>query len=930
VGVGATGPVETPLVEREDEIAALTSLTTAAAGGRGGLAWIEGPAGIGKSRLLAAAREQADVTGFVVATAQASDLEAGFAFGVVRRLFEPLLAERGRNAPVLSGAAASAAPVFGPTEPTAAAPSFAVLHGLFWLTVDLSADAPLLLVVDDVHWCDLSSLRFLGYLGRRLDQLSVGLQVAARPEDGPDPALLAAVHDSATLVLRPALLSTAGVRELLGSGVDDDLVAACAEATGGNPLRVRELARRLADEEEGSAAAVQRLGRATAAEAVLERLRRQPPAALAVARAAAILGDGVSVPAIAALAGLSEEEAARATGSLAAAEILGREMPVAFVHPLVREAVYGDIPPRQRELQHERAARILHEGSAPAEQVASHLLVGPVGPQSWVRSTLEDAGRAAFRRGAVESAADYLRRAVDHLAAPQEAGELLAALGTAEALVRGAAAVDHLRAALEATSDPVRRAELVVDLGRILLHAAKGTGQEVVALSEQAAAALDGGHPDLRAQLEANILTAGHFEPAVVPDLAERMRRHVDAAEGNGLGAALLAAAAAHHCLMRNEPAERCAELARRAARNRSLLDTDAGTDAAVSAMVGLALADVDDAVGFCAVVLDAAHRRGSIFLASAAYIFNGFTRLLRGDLDEAESSLRTAFDNLELWGMAHAPSPAAFLADVLLERGDLDGAAAALERAGLPPHPPEGVQLNWWLASRLRLTLERGRIGDALDQADDCARRFAAAPPAWMPWRALKAEVLTRAGRRAEATELAVDEVELARKYGAPRTLGRALRVLGTAQGEDGIEKLTEAVAVLERSTARLERARALLVLGDVLHDQGDRDRAREPLAQALDLASVCGADALAGRARAQLLATGARPRTTALSGVRSLTPSERRVAELAAAGRSNKDIAQELYVVPRTVEIHLTHAYRKLGIRSRRDLPRALVQTP
>jgi DNA-binding CsgD family transcriptional regulator len=198
------------------------------------------------------------------------------------------------------------------------------------------------------------------------------------------------------------------------------------------------------------------------------------------------------------------------------------------------------------------------------------------------------------------------------------------------------------------------------------------------------------------------------------------------------------------------------------------------------------------------------------------------------------------------------------------------------------------------------------------------------------MPWRSLRAEALTRAGRHAEAAELAADEVELARRYGAPRTLGRALRVLGAAQAEDGVETLTEAVTVLERSTARLERARALLALGGVLLDQGDRGRAREPLARALDLASVCGADALAGRARAQLHATGARPRTTALSGVESLTPSERRVAELAAAGHSNKDIAQELYVVPRTVEIHLTHAYRKLGIRSRRDLPRALADTP
>ena len=144
---------------------------------------------------------------------------------------------------------------------------------------------------------------------------------------------------------------------------------------------------------------------------------------------------------------------------------------------------------------------------------------------------------------------------------------------------------------------------------------------------------------------------------------------------------------------------------------------------------------------------------------------------------------------------------------------------------------------------------------------------------------------------------------------------VARALRVLGVV--EQSLERLGEAVAAAERSPARLELAKALAAQGAALRAARRPADAREPLRRALDLASSLGADGLAGQVRQELYAAGARPRTTALRGVEALTASEQRVAERAAAGQTNRAIAEALFVTPKTVELHLRNAYRKLGRR-------------
>jgi DNA-binding CsgD family transcriptional regulator len=230
-------------------------------------------------------------------------------------------------------------------------------------------------------------------------------------------------------------------------------------------------------------------------------------------------------------------------------------------------------------------------------------------------------------------------------------------------------------------------------------------------------------------------------------------------------------------------------------------------------------------------------------------------------------------------------------------------------------------------LRSEVELLLAESRWDEAHAGADGYHARLRGIDnPAWAPWRSLKALALDGLGRHDEALELLRTELEAARRFGAPGAIARTLRLLGTLRHDDGEELLHDAVAVAEASPARLEHAKALIALGAAMRRGGRRSDAREPLAHGLELADRCGAQALAETARTELYSAGGRPRRDALSGPESLTPSERRIADLAADGLTNRDIAQTLYVTPRTVEGHLTSIYRKLGISTRNALSDAL----
>jgi DNA-binding CsgD family transcriptional regulator len=233
-------------------------------------------------------------------------------------------------------------------------------------------------------------------------------------------------------------------------------------------------------------------------------------------------------------------------------------------------------------------------------------------------------------------------------------------------------------------------------------------------------------------------------------------------------------------------------------------------------------------------------------------------------------------------------------------------------------------------LEARARLLLLQGRPQEAHDLLVDCGKRALAMNtpnPAVLPWRSRAALALAHLGEHDEARRLVGEEIELARRFGAPRAIGIALRAGGLIErGDESVDRLREAVTVLERSEARLELARAVIDLGAALRRAGHRRESRTPLRQGLDLAHRFGAAPLEALARSELEAAGARPRRATLTGVSSLTPSERRVAEMAADGLTNREIAQALFVTVKAVQWHLGNAYRKLDVTSREHLPRPL----
>ncbi len=407
------------LLEREPELAALERLVASARALTGGAIVVEGPPGIGKSSLLAAARALA--LDLRVLSARGGELEREFPFGIVRQLLEPVVLGAGaeERRALLADAAALAGPVLlAPDGDAESEPAFSALHGRFWLTVNLAGSGPLLVVVDDVQWADLASLRWLVYLVRRLEGVPLALLLAARPaQAGSAQELLdelAAVPE--VTVLYPGDLSEPAVGRLVPDGADPEFVTACHRATGGNPFLLRELfgeiARREIPPSRENAGMAIRLHSQGIGRAVRGRLRRLAPECAALARAVAVLGDSAEPVLAAQLAGLQDDVASGAADALAAAAILEPGRPFAFVHALVRASIDADLSAGERAAAHERAARLLADSGAAADRIAVHILAASPRADSDTVAILRRAAARANRRGAPETAVAFLRRAL--------------------------------------------------------------------------------------------------------------------------------------------------------------------------------------------------------------------------------------------------------------------------------------------------------------------------------------------------------------------------------------------------------------------------------------------------------------------------------------------------------------------------------------
>ena len=934
------------LLEREPHLAELGELIErAAAGGGGGLAAVVAPAGLGKTSLLLAARERAAAWGIHAMSARGGELERGFAFGVVRQLFEPAVSSlsRAELEDAFSGAASLTAPLLGRERarerrlsslfPLSAGSLFPLLHAFYWLVANLAARGPFIAIVDDLHWADEQSVRWLLYLARRLEELPVLVVVAfRRGEPGASDLLDQVLADPVVVRLALDPLSEAAmaslVAETFGREPDGGFTHACYVASGGNPLFFGELAVELAAlgvPPTAEAVSALELARPGGLERnVLLRLGRLPPNARALANAVAVLGDQAELRHAAALAGLDHPTALGAAEQLAQAEILDASMLLSFLHPLVRTAVYAGIPDPVRADEHGRAARLLAADSEPPERVASHFMHAHAVGDADAVASLWTAAVVACERGAPEIAARYLERALREPCSPELRPALLNRLGVAEARVGQGAAIAHLRTSLELTSGPSRRAVRALDLANALLGL--GSPTDAYDLLESAIEDLGGRNRELGLHLEAQALTIGQIELTLTRRARIRFER-LEPLAGETPGERLVLGALALERKLVGAPADEVLDLAERALADGRLL-VEQAPDSPIFYHAVAALGGDPRAEQLLSRACQEARGRGS--LLGQAIVSSVRAVLLRssGDVRELEAEAANGLRvSREVGWRLGFPLSIGALLTALIEQGRLAEAEDALQDADMQAELPDQLYFDLVLYERGRLRAAQARPAEALMDLEEVGSREAAIGYTLhaVLWRAAAAPECMALGDHERARALAHEAVELARDR-SRRSTGIALRSLALVHPDQRIELLEEAVAVLNDSPVQLEHARALVDLGGALRRAGRRAEARAPLRAGLQLAHDRGADALAERARAELAAAGTRPRSIQRSGLETLTASERRVARLAADGLSNPDIAQTLFVTVKTVETHLHRTYQKLDISSRGQLAGAL----
>lgn len=915
------------LLEREVELASLDALLAGAMAGRGGVAIVEGEAGLGKSRLLASARARAEAAGMQALAARGSELERAFAFGVARQLLE--------RRPW--GSAPAAGWRSGPDGGTGTPSSLEVIQSLHHALIELvsgasgtSGGGAVLITIDDAQWADEPSLRFLAHLALRLDELPIAVVLGMRTGEPDVPAdVLAGLRASPNaVVLQPRELSERAVgvmvRRMLGE-VEPALIEACARASAGNPFYLQELLRTLVAEPRPSPEHVRAVAPPAVLRSVMVRLGRLGRAATAMARAVAVLGDGTSLRLAAALAGVEVGEAEAAADALASASILAAGEPLHFLHPLIASALESDMGSFERARSHRHAADLLRAEGAAEERVAAHLLLArPEGDQETV-SLLETAARRALAAGHPDAADRLLARALIEPPAPDRRADVLLLLAKAEAMSGASRATGHLNDAIEEIEAGPRRAEALADLAT--LHHHTGDFRRAVELARRAGAELppDDGRQQRLLAIE---LGAETLQPEAPEELARRMEAVVAQVRAGSppTDPALLALTVGWMGIA--APPAEVRALAERAIAIDPLIDDSHG---ASMGWIGSALVWTDAlelSERWLASATATARRRGDIMAEAVAALQAAWVHHHRGQLDLAAADAERA---LEIYPYGWTWT-AWTLAATRLARGDLAAARRVItraERAGSGA-PDYGLLLE----VKARLELAEGNAAAAFETAvavaDHADQRFGQHQPRLWEWRRLAAGAALRLGNGEEAWRLVEPDLTVLRSVGPARQLGAALTVAGMiAGGGDGLDLLAEAATVVASSPSRMQRAESVLEYGSALRRAGKRAAAKEQLGAALELASEMGALLIERRARNEMQALGLRPRRAARSGVGSLTPTERRVAELTATGLTTPKIADELHVSRHTVETHLGHIYRKLGLSSRSELPEALAGT-
>ncbi|MEU6057717.1 AAA family ATPase [Streptomyces sp. NPDC047097] len=911
------------LRERDEALALVAAEAARARAGSGGLVLVRGATGTGRTAVLeAAARHTAD-RGLRVLRARCSPEDTVVPFATVLHLL-------------------SAVPEFADLAPDG--DDRASAARLWRLLRSYAAEAPLLLAVDDVHLADGASRRWLAEAARRVEGLPVLLLATERSQYDvePGPAGLAQP-------LPPSLVRTHTLAPLSDPAADalvrsafpaagERWAAWCVRAAAGSPA----LLRALLDDLGGTPApaGVPELPQTCAAlypgtypAAVSWWLESAGPGTADAARCLAALEEawppgptGDPVELIATAAGT---DPARTAGWLAAMVRLGVLRRNAagrprYAHPLLRDAVLTGWPRPRREAAHRAAAEVmLHRGDR-VEAVAGQLLRAPAVGLPWALRVLRDAVTVAVHGDRPDDAAGYLRRALDEPLPDGLRQRLLTELGSLEyASADAPAAIARLAEAQHLPAPPRNRVRSAVALGTAL--AARGeirTALEVLGRAESRMA----GHPELARTVRTATALLSDSDPAAREAVYRRLREtgaHSPEAVGTAGQALLLRHAATAGRLSAREAMRRMRELLAQPA-----------DPLAEPFLLGTAAA-----VAQWADELDEADRLVDSGLAGQhpSLLHPMHLALLdtRADIAAARGDHTTLLAHVSI-----APAPDittrpsnrdAHALVALVHTGRLDEARRFADRFDLR-EAPEGWHLNRFLYARGVLRTAIGDPAGALHDFLECGRRQSArevVSPVVTPWRTAAAECRLALGGGREALALVDEELRLARVWDTPRTVGRALRVLGTAAGgRRGLALAEQAVRTLREApgAAALELASALLAQGRQLITAGERGRARGCLREAAELAERTGSRWLLDQTGQALREGGARAPAAARTGSGALTGSERRIARLAADGRTNTEIAGLLHLARRTVETHLTSTYRKLGIRRRTELAGAL----
>jgi DNA-binding CsgD family transcriptional regulator len=700
-------------------------------------------------------------------------------------------------------------------------------------------------------------------------------------------------------------------------------------ATAGNPLAIRVLLRDLASEgirpTAAAAPALAQHAPRAIQHRVLATLEPLGEPALQLARALAVVGDGSDLHVLAGVSELGPDRASEIADRLAAADLLSTEHPPRFLHPLLRAAVYDSIPVGARSRLHRRAADLLVARGASAEAVAAHLLRCQPDDAPDTLERLRTAARAAVGRRAPDAAVVYLRRALIGCVDGPARVTLLAELGGAERLTGDSAAADHLQEAVDGCSDPLTRGRLRNELADVVR--ALGDRRMSMQLRLQAIGELADADPEASERIEVTMsipLATSRVAPAGIDPSA----RLYAIAAGNSPAARPARIALAWLMALRAAPTESVLSHLDSALEARTFLAQET-SDSPAALWVAMALLCTDElvrAVAWTQKMQSDATARGSTVGFAVGLVLGAVAAHRSGLLADAEAGLQAALD------ISRAPDlgstlGAAMRAANLLELGRPEAALATVER--LRAEPRMDIYGTLVLVYRGRVLCASGRKDEgiaALRACGEIASEVGVLNPILLPWRSDLALNLPSEARE-EARSLAAGELELAHGMRVPRAIGVALRAVAALERDAAaVNLLREAVAVLETSPSVLELARAQLDLGAALRRLGHRVEAREPLLQALEIATRCGAVPLAERAREESLLAGARPRRPRLRGIDALTPAELRVARKAAEGLSNREIAQALFITTKTVTDHLGSSYGKLQITSRGELAAAL----